>query len=89
MISFERPQEGLRFYYELGTADENRRKLRENAESNPFLKTLDAALDENPLPPFAVIEQYFAPGGALLVDDAGGLHYLGFSLRRNAESEEN
>ena len=87
MISFDRPQEGLRFYYELGTADENRQKLRENAEKNPFLKTLDTALDENPLPPFAVIEQYFAPSGALLVDDATGLHYLGFSLRRKAESD--
>jgi len=88
MISFERPQEGLRFYYELGTADETRRTLRENAKDNPFLKTLDTALDENPLPPFAVIEQYFAPGGAMLVDDAGGLHYMGFSLRRKTESEE-
>ena len=88
MISFDRPQEGLRFYYELGTADKVRDQLRENAKNNPFLKTLNTALDENPLPPFAVIEQYFAPTGAMLVDDATGLHYMGFSLRRKTESEE-
>jgi hypothetical protein len=85
MISFERPQAGLRFYYELATGDEHRQRFRQQAGDNPFLKTLDTALNENPLPPFAVIEQYFAPTGAMLISDDTGLHYMGFSLRRETE----
>jgi hypothetical protein len=88
MISFERPQEGLRFYYELVGAENTRQRLRQQAETNPFLKTLNTALDENPLPPFAVIEKYFAPTGAILIDDPSGLHHMGFSLRREGEAEE-
>ncbi len=88
MIGFERPQEGLRFYHDLANTDQVRDRLRESAEENPFLRELNTALDDNPLPPFAVIEQYFAPGGSMLVDDESGLHYMSFSLRRNAEAGE-
>jgi hypothetical protein len=85
MIGFERPQEGLRFYYELSNTDQTRDFLRKQGEENPFLKSLNTALDENPLPPFAVIEQYFAPSGSMLINDDTGLHNMGFSLRRETE----
>ena len=42
-----------------------------------------SAMEANPLPPFSVLEQYFAPAGALMVDDETGLHYMSFTLRRN------
>jgi len=88
MISFERPQEGMRLMYEMAVSDDSRQQLRQQAENNPFLKSLGAALDEHPLPPFAVIEQYLAPSGAMVVDDETGLHYTAFSLRRQTETEE-
>ena len=85
MIGFERPEEGMRLLYELGVSDNAREQLRRQAEANPFLKSLNTALDENPLPPFAVIERYLAPSGAMVVDDETGLHYTGFSLRRKPD----
>ncbi|MFH1266305.1 MAG: hypothetical protein ABIK89_11305 [Planctomycetota bacterium] len=69
----------------LGVSDGVRGQLRQGTENNPFLKTLDTALEENPLPPFAVIQRYLAPGGAMLVDDETGLHYTSFSLRRKTD----
>lgn len=88
MISFERPQEGMRVMYELAVSDNAREQLRRQGEDNPFLKSLGAALDEHPLPPFAVIEQYLAPSGAMVVDDETGLHYTAFSLRRQTDTGE-
>jgi hypothetical protein len=82
LVSFNRPEEGMRMLYDLAIADTTRSQLRRQAENNRFFKSLDTALKENPLPPFEVLRRYLAPGGALLVDDETGLHYLAFSLRR-------
>ena len=85
MIMFERPQEGMRLMYELAVSDDARQQLRQQAKTNPFLKSLGAALDEHPLPPFAVIEQYLAPSGAMVFADQTGFHYTAFSLRRQLD----
>lgn len=87
LISFSRPEEGMRFLYGLATAAENRQRLQDAAERNPnpFLKDVNKALEDNPLPPFAVLQQYLAPGGAALIDDETGLHYTSFTLRRKKE----
>jgi len=82
MISFSRPEEGLRFLYELAGAEQTRQGLRRGAGNNPLFKSLNSTLEAYPLPPFAVLEKYFAPNGAMLVDDEVGLHYVSFSLRR-------
>jgi len=81
MVSFERPQEGLRVAYEGLVAERSQEVLRRRSQNNPFLRTLRTALETSPLPPFAVLERYFAPQGAVLTDDASGLHYTGFTLR--------
>jgi hypothetical protein len=82
MISFNRPEEGMRFLYDLATADRTRELLRRRAERNAFFGSVQAALEKNPLPPFAVLQQYLAPGGAMIIDDDSGIHYTAFSLRR-------
>lgn len=82
MISFNRPEEGMRFLYELATAEQTRQQLRRGAEDNPFLRSVEGALEKNPLPPFGVLQQYLAPGGAMVIDDDTGIHYTGFTLRR-------
>ncbi|MHC4178312.1 MAG: DUF3352 domain-containing protein [Planctomycetota bacterium] len=82
MISFERPEETVRWLYDLVNSQQTRQSLSRQAENSGFFRTLNTALEENPLPPFAVLRRYLAPGGAMVTDDQSGLHYMGFSLRR-------
>lgn len=82
MISFQRPEESLRSFYELATSTETRRRLDEAAQDNRALRIINDALRTHPLPPFSVIAKYLAPGGGMLVSDSSGLHYTGFSLKR-------
>ncbi|MGA2061871.1 MAG: hypothetical protein ABSG67_15400 [Thermoguttaceae bacterium] len=82
MLGFSRPEEGLRYWYDIITADSTRDSLKKQAESNPFFKSLDSSLQKSPLPPFEVIQRYLAPGGSMAVDDASGLHFMSFTLRR-------
>ena len=85
MLSFERPEEGMRMVYEIAVAKKPRDRLRQIGQGNPFLRTLDTALEARPLPPFAVLQRYLAPRGAVIVDGPSGIHYMGFSLRGEAE----
>ena len=82
MLSFYRPEESLRLMYELAISDTTRQRLESQAENNRFFGALDGALQDNPLPPFAVIARYLAPGGSLITNDATGFHYTSFTLRR-------
>ena len=82
MITFNRPEEALRLMYELATADTTRQRMSQGAENNAFVRVLDGALRDNPLPPFSAIARYLAPGGSLLTNDETGLHMVMFTLRR-------
>ncbi|MBP90853.1 MAG: hypothetical protein CMJ64_29775 [Planctomycetaceae bacterium] len=82
MITFNRPEEGMRLLYELATAQSTQTRLANQAENNPFFRALNNAVTKNPLPPFAVIAKYLAPGGAIITDDETGIHYTAFGLRR-------
>jgi hypothetical protein len=82
LLGFQRPEEAMRFLYDLAVSDRTRAGLRGQAESNPFFKSLNSALEAHPLPPFEVIQRYFAPSGSAVIDDETGLHYTAFSLRR-------
>lgn len=81
-VTFERPEEGLRFWYDLANAENTRKRLSDQASRNPFFGSLNAALRDNPLPPFEVIAEYMAPGGGMLVSDPTGIHYMTFGLKR-------
>lgn len=85
MISFERPEKSLQFFYELLNSERIRSQLAEQAQNNPLFKSLQTALDEHPLPPFAVLQRYLAPGGSMLIDDETGIHYTAFGLRRQTD----
>ncbi len=82
MISFHRPEEAFRTMYELATASSTQSRLATAAENNGVFRALSGALTNNPLPPFAVVARYLAPGGALVTDDETGIHYTAFTLRR-------
>ena len=83
MIEFNRPEEGFRLLYELATSRETQSRLESQATDNELFRALNSALTNNPLPPFAVLAQYLAPGGALITDDETGIHYTAFGLRRD------
>ena len=65
-----------------------RRVLSTQAERNNLSPARDSPLAGHPLPPFAVLESYLAPGGGLLTVDSEGMHYTGITLRRKEEWPE-
>jgi hypothetical protein len=81
-LSFDQPEEGMRLLYDLATSENVRERLATAAEGNRALEALDRALKDNPLPPFAVIAKFLAPGGSLLTNDETGFHYTSFTLKR-------
>lgn len=85
MLSFDRPEEGLRFFYDLATSDRAKGFLQRRAENEPFFKSINSSMEKQPLPPFSVIQKYLAPGGSIVVDDETGLHWMNFTLKRKTE----
>lgn len=83
MVVFQRPEESLRNLYEMASSEQTRSRVRQNAESNPLFGLLNNTLGDDPLPPFAVLAQYLAPGGAMVTNDANGVHYMTFTLKRD------
>lgn len=82
LVTFNRPEEGMKYLYDLATGEQSRQRLAQIGENNRFMRTLDETLKQHPLPPFSVLSQYLAPAGAMLTDDETGYHYTSFSLRR-------
>jgi hypothetical protein len=82
MVNFNRPEESFRFIYDLAQAERSRQGLKGLGENNPFFKSLNSALEENPLPPFEVLSRYLAPGGGMMVNDETGFHWTAFTLKR-------
>jgi hypothetical protein len=82
LLSFNRPEEGLRYLYDLASAEQTRKRLAEAGEENQFFRSLGGVLDRNPLPPFSTLAKYIAPAGAAMINDDTGIHYVSFSLRR-------
>jgi hypothetical protein len=82
LVQFSRPEEGMRFFYEMAMGEDARRFLDRRREENPFLRDVDQALKDNPLPPFSVLAKYLAPSGGMMVSDETGIHYMTFTLKR-------
>ena len=85
MLSFDRPDEQWRYFYDLAASDATRDALKQQTSKNPdnpFFNALDQGLSQNPLPPWEAISKYFAPDGAMITEDPSGLHYMAFALRR-------
>jgi hypothetical protein len=82
LLGFNRPEEGLRYLYDLAAAEQTRKRLAEAGENNQFFRSLGGVLERNPLPPFSALAKYIAPAGAAMTNDETGIHYMSFSLRR-------
>jgi hypothetical protein len=81
-LQFSRPEEGMRFWYDLAMSENTRKRLAEGADRNRFFGSLNQALKDNPLPPFSVLAEYLAPGGGMITSDETGIHYMTFTLKR-------
>jgi hypothetical protein len=82
LLTFNRPEQGIRLLYDLAVSEDNRTRMATQAERNGFIRALSGALNDNPLPPFSVLAKYLAPGGGMMISDDSGLHYMSFGLRR-------
>ena len=82
ILAYQRPEEAMRLMYDLAADPQNIDNLEQFAQNNPFITALVSAVRSKKLPPFEVIAKYLAPGGAFIVDEETGLHYTGFSMRR-------
>ncbi len=85
MISFNRPDESLRYMWDIAVQEQTKARLEKAAADNKFFSSLDSALKEHPLPPFSVVEKYFSPTGAILTNEESGFHYLTFTLKRKMD----
>ena len=83
ILAYQRPEEGMRLMYDLATNPDNIDSMEQLAENNPLFQAIVVALKGKKLPPFEVIAKYLAPGGAFVIDEETGLHYTGFSMRRD------
>lgn len=82
MMSFQRPEEGLRMMYDLVNAENSRKMLAAGANRNAFFSSVQQALNDHPLPRFEKLAEYVAPGGGMMVSDESGIHYTAFGLKR-------
>ncbi len=80
LIAFTRPEETLRGIYQLAVSPKFREQIQ--GREHPVAQALLRAMKNHPLPPYAEIAKYFAPAGGVMVQDASGLHYMAFGLKR-------
>ncbi|MGC3967667.1 MAG: hypothetical protein QM775_09930 [Pirellulales bacterium] len=81
-VGFVRPDEEMRYLHGLAVSEKTRKFLTSN-EKNQFLNDVNQALVDRPPPPLEVMQQYYAPGGTIVVDEPTGVRYLSFVLKRD------
>jgi hypothetical protein len=82
VMSYQRPDEQLKLFYDLANDPQNIQRLEDLSQNNPFLSALVAALKSRKLPPFEQLAKYVVPAGAFMTEEENGLHYTTFSLKR-------
>ncbi|PHS14012.1 MAG: hypothetical protein COA78_06430 [Blastopirellula sp.] len=85
MLTFSKPEQALRMWYDMAQAESTTQLLDSQAENNQFFGALSKTMKDNPLPPFSVVSKYMAPSGSIMINDETGIHFMGFSLKRNQE----
>ena len=83
VMTYTRPDEQLKLFYELALDGENVRRLKEASQGQAFLESLVQALENKTLPPFEDIAKYLAPAGGFLTEEDNGLHFTTFTVRRD------
>ncbi len=86
-LMYTRPDKTLQMFYEVLQSDNTRDVIYERGENSQFFDSLSTLLEENELPPFEDLAQYFPPQGTFVINDETGWHLLTFQ-RKSEESEE-
>lgn len=81
MVRFQRPAERTEAWYEPIRLQQSEESASPPPRRGPF-GGLARTLEKHTLPPFEALRKYFPPGGAILTNDDLGLHYTGFTLKR-------
>ena len=81
MITYNRPEEGLRLMHDMVNSKNVRDVLKEGSENSEFARRMREVLTDNELPEFEHFLQYIAPVGGVMVNDESGFHYMGFALK--------
>ena len=79
------PKRQIKWLLELMNADQTKEVVNSAAEQNKYLAGFKRQMEENPLPEFEQLEQYFTQTGGYMSDDDTGLHMLLFSLKSEDE----
>ena len=90
-LFYSRPAEQIKMWLEIAQSEDARDLMDETAIENQFVAGLVQAMDDNPLPDFEEIKQYFPPQGSFITDDETGYHFLAFSVKSEdlpVESDE-
>ncbi len=85
MLLYSRPHEVLRNFYDLGSDKENRQRLRDAGENQPFLGRLSDRIDGAEIPSFEALEKYMSSAGGVMTADESGFHYFTFGFRPDPE----
>lgn len=93
-LFYSRPDETMKMMINAAKSDGSKKMLERiageneggaNAEiANGFIK----AFQDNPLPDFDDVKQYFRPSGAFVTNDETGYHILGFTLKADPTDDE-
>ncbi|MBL8892056.1 MAG: hypothetical protein JNL67_18925 [Planctomycetaceae bacterium] len=80
-IMYNRPINQLSSLWNAITNKETIDMMKEGVQDEPFLSRLVEAYSRNQLPPLEEMSEYFRTSGAVMTDDATGLHFLMFEMR--------
>ena len=75
----------LKWMMEVINTEQTGKVMDSAAERNKFIAGFKRRLDENPLPDFDQLEQYFSQTGDYMSEDDTGLHILFFTLKSGVE----
>ena len=87
-LLFSRPAEQIKLWLDIAKSDNSFELMEEAAVDNPVVAGLMRTMEDNPLPDFEQIRQYFPPQGSFITDDETGYHILAFSIRSEDMPEE-
>ncbi len=88
MMSYNDPEDSMRFMFELAKGDSLQGILDSGAAENKYVAGIKGRLDDNPLPEFDEIKHYFMPSGSFATSDDTGYHFLTFGLRERPLAED-
>ena len=86
-ILFSQPINQMSSMWNAITDKEMIETMQEAVAEQPFLSRLVDAYSRNQLPPLEEMSDYFRTSGAIMTDDATGLHFLFFEMRNKPKDE--